>query len=576
MLQQIMIVTASGLVVFSHDTGLAESIDRPRMLGSVIRTLLEVARLHIGLHVSHILYEGCSVHVAADPISKLCGTIILRPSAAEVTSPEVQTLAGDVLARTITQAFIEQYGHVAASQFVHATSAFSGFVTQLPTIVELAAKQISAHSMQASGLQHMALLADCPGRTSGTKMALVPGLACHAEAENEAANSSSTDPGMPAAAAGRRTGPGASQLSSGAHGRQATLDPAKPSSSPTPGAGSAAARARGWGSPARAPITSPELIARVPPPAARSRSGSSSAWSCSSSGSDEEGATGKHGRTAAFTLPPDSPWPTTTTTTSELSAQQVNHLRHFLESAEVALALCGDQVHSVRSSAVQVMPTPASTPPEPVLRQKSAPVKALLGSPSTLQYKPSLDKDQQFIPARTAKLTGSQALGAWCAAAFGWLGGTRLQPVQRAPARVAHTGPLMVSVGPGFVAGSSELYEASLGSEAPSAAPSPSVASRLSASIRQPLERAARAPKPAGPVRSVPESVIEKDSPMDVLPSPIPRAVQADTDALAATLLRTDAAVQLLYQIGADVRGRLSTPDISPGSALLRAFGAGE
>eukprot|EP01138_Halocafeteria_seosinensis_P010450 gb/GECG01010670.1/.p1 GENE.gb/GECG01010670.1/~~gb/GECG01010670.1/.p1 ORF type:complete len:355 (+),score=27.78 gb/GECG01010670.1/:1-1065(+) len=135
MIQSIVIINTSGLVMFSQS--LTKPLEQPRMVGSLVRTMIEYANNNAGMPLSAISFEKRSVHIASLPGCPLYCVVL-----ADRTDYDREISFGRIFADIVLEHFTQDYNHFLDSTLGHNLKTFLGFRRRLPGIVQVVIRQV--------------------------------------------------------------------------------------------------------------------------------------------------------------------------------------------------------------------------------------------------------------------------------------------------------------------------------------------------------------------------------------------------------------------------------------------------
>lgn len=143
MIQSVVIINTSGLVMFSQS--LTRPLEQPRMVGSLVRTMIEYANNNAGMPLSAITFEKRSVHIASLPGCPLYCVVL-----ADRTDYDREISFGRIFADIALEHFTQDYNHYLDSTLGHNLRTFVGFRQRLPGIVQVVIRQALCESKLAN------------------------------------------------------------------------------------------------------------------------------------------------------------------------------------------------------------------------------------------------------------------------------------------------------------------------------------------------------------------------------------------------------------------------------------------
>ena len=129
MLQSVLIISSSGLVIF-HQHFSAYAVER--MIGALLRTILELASVTTGGHLTYVESTASSIYITTHAELPIYCALFYEREANKRVGLEL----GRVLASRILSAFVDEYaGDLSGAVYGHALSHFASFGYRLPAIV---------------------------------------------------------------------------------------------------------------------------------------------------------------------------------------------------------------------------------------------------------------------------------------------------------------------------------------------------------------------------------------------------------------------------------------------------------
>mmetsp|Transcript_6956 Transcript_6956/g.24737 ORF Transcript_6956/g.24737 Transcript_6956/m.24737 type:complete len:245 (-) Transcript_6956:94-828(-) len=149
MLRNVLIISASGLVLFSKE--FANAIAQPRLVGSLIRTMIEFSVKSAGMPVTHIELSHVGVSIVTDEHSSLvCALFYDRGDGAEFG----RIMAGDIL-----HAFQAEFARDLRGGG-HNLREFRGFQYKIVDVVTDAIQPLLERVQGVRGVQKAVLVTD--------------------------------------------------------------------------------------------------------------------------------------------------------------------------------------------------------------------------------------------------------------------------------------------------------------------------------------------------------------------------------------------------------------------------------
>lgn len=177
MLHNVLIITSSGLVVFSESWRTAQSHSISAiagLVGALLRTIIELAHTTINLTLNYIEMDTIAVSITEHPeLPVYCAVVIDRDApittlggahagAAVIANKASSPTLGKLLSSRILAAFVDEHSaELEASVGGHSMSAFRGFSYRLPNVMRDCCRSMLRELLRnAEGCASALLLSD--------------------------------------------------------------------------------------------------------------------------------------------------------------------------------------------------------------------------------------------------------------------------------------------------------------------------------------------------------------------------------------------------------------------------------
>lgn len=136
MLQSVLIISSSGLVMFSKHFS-SSSVDR--IFGALLRTIGELSLATTGGNLLYCEFTSTAVYIAQHPEFPLYAAVFFDREPQKSVAVEF----GRVIASTILSAFVDDYSlEVSGGAYGHVLAQFTAFGFRIPALIRDAAKAV--------------------------------------------------------------------------------------------------------------------------------------------------------------------------------------------------------------------------------------------------------------------------------------------------------------------------------------------------------------------------------------------------------------------------------------------------